>query len=213
MTGYPGRVSPIAPPSHPPTVLIQSPQNTTYNSGTLTLTIKADKSQLDDKAELKEISYVLDGVFFNAYNSSSALGPPSLTWATTLNLTQGTHTIEAYSQARTYLPIEGSVYDFGGGVNFGSVVKSEPAKLTFTVASSSDSTSPTIEPSSSAIPSPSPSPSPTLPPTIEPTSTPKQQSGFLGTSFPTEYGYAIMAVLVITVVAGLGLVYFKKRPS
>jgi len=41
--------------------------------------------------------------------------------------------------------------------------------------------------------------------------TPMHSIGFLGTNLPTEYGYAIMAVLVIIVVAGLSLIYFKKR--
>ena len=69
---------------------------------------------------------------------------------------------------------------------------------------------------SGLVASPSPSPSPTLAPTteptstIEPTSTPEQPTGFLGTSLPVEYGYAIVAALVIAVVAGLSLVYFKK---
>jgi hypothetical protein len=71
----------------------------------------------------------------------------------------------------------------------------------------------TVSPSSSPFPSPSLSPSPTIAPTIEPTSepssTPKPASGFLGTHLPVEYGYAIVAVLVIIVVAG-SLVYFKK---
>jgi parallel beta-helix repeat protein len=40
--------------------------------------------------------------------------------------------------------------------------------------------------------------------------TSKPQSGFLGTSLPVEYGYAILAVLVIIVVAGLSLFYLKK---
>jgi hypothetical protein len=53
-------------------------------------------------------------------------------------------------------------------------------------------------------------PSPTLAPTVEPTSTPKQQTGFLGTNLPTEYGYAIVGILVIVVVAGLSMVYLKK---
>jgi outer membrane protein assembly factor BamB len=35
--------------------------------------------------------------------------------------------------------------------------------------------------------------------------------GFLGTSLPLEYGYAIVTVLVTIVVAGLSLVYLKKR--
>jgi hypothetical protein len=68
-----------------------------------------------------------------------------------------------------------------------------------------------VSPSS---PSPFPSPSSTLSPspsaTLAPTSTQKAQSGFLGTNLPTEYGYAIVAALVIIVVAGLSLAYFKK---
>jgi hypothetical protein len=32
----------------------------------------------------------------------------------------------------------------------------------------------------------------------------------LGTNLPVEYGYAIVAVLVIVAVAGLSLFYFKK---
>jgi hypothetical protein len=70
-------------------------------------------------------------------------------------------------------------------------------------------------PSPSPIPTSSPSltqqPTPSPSPTAEPTSTPKQQTGFLGTNLPTEYGYAIVAVLVIIIVAGLSLVYFKKQ--
>ena len=63
-----------------------------------------------------------------------------------------------------------------------------------------------------ATPSPNitSSPSPTIEPTAKPTSTPNHQSGFLGTNLPLEYGYALLAVLVVLVVAGLSLAYFKK---
>jgi len=57
-------------------------------------------------------------------------------------------------------------------------------------------------------------PAPTLVPTLEPTITPHPHgtmpTGFLGTNIPTEYGYAIVAILVIIIVAGLSLVYLKK---
>ena len=53
-------------------------------------------------------------------------------------------------------------------------------------------------------------PTPTVEPTLNPTSTAKQPSGFLGTNLPLEYGYAIVAVLVIIIVAGLSLVCLKK---
>jgi len=83
-----------------------------------------------------------------------------------------------------------------------------------TVGSFSLSPSPSMEPSPSPTPSPIPTPSPTLSPTLEPTTEPsstlKQKTGFLGTNLPTEYGYALVAVLVMVAVAGLSLVYFKK---
>jgi hypothetical protein len=69
----------------------------------------------------------------------------------------------------------------------------------------------TATPSPLASPTTEPTLNPPTPsPTAEPTSTPTQQTGFLGTNLPTEYGYAIVAVLVIIVVAGLSIVYFKK---
>lgn len=78
----------------------------------------------------------------------------------------------------------------------------------------SPSLPPSLEPSPSATPAPSPTASPTMAPTLEPTMeptlTPQKSSGFLGTNLPMEYGYAILAVLVIMVVAGLSLVYFKN---
>jgi hypothetical protein len=66
-----------------------------------------------------------------------------------------------------------------------------------------------VHPEYTPTSSPSPNPIPTLSPTLEPTSTQKQ-TGFLGTSLPLEYGYVIVAVLVIIVVAELSLVYLKK---
>jgi hypothetical protein len=67
-----------------------------------------------------------------------------------------------------------------------------------------------------STPSPSAEPSytliPTLEPSFEPTSTPKatQQSGFLGTNLPTEYGYLIVGVIVVVIMGGSILLYLKK---
>ncbi len=55
-----------------------------------------------------------------------------------------------------------------------------------------------------STPSSPPSPSPS------PISTAQQQSGFLGSSLPWEYGYALVAVVVILAVAAVVLV-FRKR--
>jgi parallel beta-helix repeat protein len=61
---------------------------------------------------------------------------------------------------------------------------------------------PSISPSETQKPEISPSPS---------SQADKQQTGFLGTNLPLEYSYAIVAVLIIiVVVAGLSLVYYKK---
>jgi hypothetical protein len=62
-------------------------------------------------------------------------------------------------------------------------------------------TSSSVNASSSSSPPFSSLPSP---PTVQ------KQTGFLGASLPAEYGYAIVAALVIIAVAGLSLVYFKK---
>jgi parallel beta-helix repeat protein len=90
---------------------------------------------------------------------------------------------------------------------------------------------PKPSPTPTLLPTPSSMQSPSLPPTTEPTpntiSTPEpsttiektmtpfpmftKQPGFLDTSLPVEYAYAIVAVLVIIVVAGLSLVYFMKH--
>lgn len=45
------------------------------------------------------------------------------------------------------------------------------------------------------------------------TPTPRQQTGFLGTSLPTEYGYVIVAILGIIIVGACLLAYFKKRST
>ena len=39
----------------------------------------------------------------------------------------------------------------------------------------------------------------------------KQNSGFLGTSYPTEYGYVLAALLVVAVVAIVGYLYLKHK--
>jgi hypothetical protein len=73
--------------------------------------------------------------------------------------------------------------------------------------------SPSIEPQPTVTPSPSPTSSTIatiIEPTLQPTFTPKSQTGFLGTNLPFEYGYALVAVLVTVIVAGLSLVYLKK---
>lgn len=91
------------------------------------------------------------------------------------------------------------------------------------------SPSPTLSPSPTATPQTTMSPAPTFNPyaspslTQQPTESPsvsqtpeptlilKQQSGFLGTTLPLEYGYTIMAVLVVAVVAGTSLVLIRNR--
>jgi hypothetical protein len=62
---------------------------------------------------------------------------------------------------------------------------------------------------SSVLASPSFSPSPLISPLFSSSPTVQQQTGFLGTSLPIEFGYAIVAVLVAVVVTIL-LVYFKR---
>lgn len=102
-----------------------------------------------------------------------------------LGLSEGTHNIIFYAS------------DSAGNTECSDLVQ-------FTIDTPQPSTS------SSLSSAPSSTLAPTLEPTIEPTSTSEQQTGFLGTNLPTEYGYAIAAVLVIIVVAGLSVVYCKR---
>ncbi len=69
-------------------------------------------------------------------------------------------------------------------------------------------TMPTPTPS----PTPSPSPSPTLQPqaSSSPIPTSKPRTGFLGTSLPTEYGYAIVIVVAVVVIAAIALVLRRR---
>jgi hypothetical protein len=100
-------------------------------------------------------------------------------------LSEGSHTIEIYAN------------DAAGNVGNSDLVQ-------FTISAVISSPTPSI------TQNPNSSPSPTSEPTIEPTSTPKPQTGFLDTNLPTEYGYIIVAVLVVAVVGGLSLLYLKK---
>jgi len=59
-----------------------------------------------------------------------------------------------------------------------------------------------------ATPIATPTPVVTASASVEPS--PTARSGFLGTNLSIEYGYAIVAVLVIAVVAGLSLAYLKR---
>ena len=79
-----------------------------------------------------------------------------------------------------------------------------PTSPPFTTEMPSQNPNPTMSPSPTF-----PTPTPTLTPTIAATSTPKPQTGFLGTNLPIEYGYAIVAVLVIAVV-GVCLFYLRR---
>jgi hypothetical protein len=91
------------------------------------------------------------------------------------------------------------------------------------------SSAPSPDPTDSFSPIPTPALSPASSPQVTPspfatseansasssatpenTSATQEQTGFLNTSIPLEYCYAIVAVLVIIVVAGLSLVYLKK---
>jgi len=100
----------------------------------------------------------------------------------------------------------------------------EPELPQITVPPPKPSPTPTLTPTpsptqSSSLPpttgptpntSSTPEPSPTNEATLTPTPTYTKQPGFLGTNLPAEYGYAIVAVLVIVVTSGLSFIYFKK---
>jgi hypothetical protein len=100
----------------------------------------------------------------------------------------------------------------------GGIIRHSNLIVDFTVTSSG-SPAPSTELLASASPSSSPSTAPalipslfpTIEPTTEPTPAPKQ-TGFLGTGFPEEYGYAtIIALLLVTVLAVSTIVLRRRK--
>jgi hypothetical protein len=131
---------------------------------------------------------------FAFYNFSAPLAP-NTSYTATLNW-QGASNF-GYPEVSA-----GKYYIIGDIINArGEPALFKTAPLNFTIISNQQ---PTVSIS------PSPVPTATSSPIIEPSSSPEPQSGFLGTSMPMEYGYAIIAVLVIVAVAGLSLAYFKR---
>jgi hypothetical protein len=177
-----------------PSVSIISPSNQSYSVSNVQLTFMVTGADSSDI-----VKYSLDGTIKNSFYGSKTISE------NLVGLSEGEHAVQI------------DVYYIGAKLDWSHSVMQEPAEkhqvIQFSVASSLPSPSPSIEPLPSEAPSPSPSPSPTLSPTleptVEPTSTPKPSSGFLGTNLPTEYGYAMVAVLVIAVV-GLSLVYLRR---
>jgi len=55
------------------------------------------------------------------------------------------------------------------------------------------------------------SPSPTIAPSIEPNATPIQQAGFLGTNLPVEYGYALVAAVMVVVVLSVAAIAIRRQ--
>ena len=204
---------PTIPPAHEPTITIENPKNMTYRTNNVQLKIAAATSQLDSKAELYNIAYYLDGIALTVLDSAYTVGPPSYIYYANLNLTEGKHTLQAIASARNW---DNNYYNAGSVVALhGSTVKGYSDIVNFEVNSPTSTYDPAPTSQSPLIPySISPATAPTMEPIIEqtavPTSTLKQQTGFLGTNLPTEYGYSIIIILIIAVVAGLSLVHFKK---
>jgi hypothetical protein len=160
----------------------------------LTPSLASDTFSFNTNEEISEISCSIDGKANSTVsnliqqndNQSAIAFAASIRVAGnvyTSGLSEGLHSIMFYAS------------DAAGNTGHSDLVQ-------FTVnaasASPSPSSFPLVESTSTPVA------------TAVPTTTPRQQIGFLGTSLPTEYGYAIVAVLVILVVAGLSLVYFKK---
>jgi hypothetical protein len=204
----------VLPNDEPPTLSVFSPTNgTVYNSTEVELNftiIKPDSWYRQDGeiciGEITEVEYYLDptekfgsGKHELSANDTVCDNPSKeLGFSIVLkDLTEGFHVVKILAEAVTYY------YPFE---NYSFYVSSNPM-VSNTMAITFDVSSHGIH---------SPSVEPTIEPTSTHTATSKPQSGFLGTNLPIEYGYAIVAVLVIAVVAGLGLVYLaylKKHHS
>jgi hypothetical protein len=164
-------------------VAVNSPQNRTYTSNSVTVSISAS----DPEARIgpESISYSLDGAP-PVVITEVPVGIHSLNGSTVLSLPDGTHNIVGI----------GTTW-FGGA---DGIFTSAP--VYFTV--NSDST-PSPSPTTSQTPSPSTTPTSTPSPSEQPTETP----GFQPNPFPTT---TVAAAVAAVAIAGAGLlIYFKKR--
>ena len=178
-----------SPPASP--IFITSPSNATSYSINL-LNLNASIEGMIASNENISMAYSLDAgdniSLPISYQDNGVPFTAIIIGATILPpLLNGNHSITVY--------VEFDEYNVGvGGTFYPKYVASESSLVNFTI---------------DAIPQPTTTPSPSPSPSLSPT--PKHQTGFFGTNLPVEYGYAIVAVLVIIAVAGLSLVYLKKR--
>jgi hypothetical protein len=176
---------------------ITSPSNETYSSNSsLSLDVKG---------------VVIMGSNLELFLKYSLDGQANLTLPATVASQPGSMFTESFD-ATASLPqlLMGShnMTVFGDFEIWDTALENGPHLAQTTVYFTVNSPLPSLAPSTSPTQQPTPSPSPTQ--ASEPTSTPKQQTGFLRTSLPLEYGYAMVVVLVIMVVAVLSLACFKK---
>lgn len=176
------------------TLSVLSPeQNKTYNVNSITLTFNVSWASFPDDYALAQ--YYLDGQGKGSIYAKDAYSPYSVT----LNgLNDGAHTVQ----------IKMTVYwkEYESNlVSFNVNTKTSP------LASATPAPTPTSAPQLSPSPSPSPSSSLTQKPetSLSPSPTPLQQTSFLGTSLSMEYGYAIVATLLVMSV--LALTYYSRK--
>lgn len=173
---------------------VDSPSNGSYSSNS-TLNLEVEGAVMMGSNCQLNMSYSLD-------SGAKIVLPVNLTWeqdhfmvasfdgtATLTKLSDGNHSVTVY--------IELDEYNVGeAGTFYPKYVDSESSLVNFTIDS-------VPQPTATIIPYSSPSPK------IKPTS-PRQQTGFLVTNLPVEYGYAIAAA-VIAVVAIAAVTLRKRR--
>jgi hypothetical protein len=219
-------------------VTIFSPVNMTYNYRNLTLNLTLTVGYIHGEAgiivtEVPSMNYSIDGV----YNGSVLLWVATTQTHMTIQgvgsvvlpeLPDGSHylTIHLYGyNMQSFQPQFKSYVD--------TVYFSIDDPNSIFIPTPSPTQTPTVVPTLTPSPSPSltptPSPSPSLSLSSAPTpstrssssptpiqekpyfTSPSQQPSFLGTNLPIEYGYGIIAVLVIILFIGIiSLVFFKK---
>lgn len=212
LTSYFGIVNPVSAQSTIPLPIVRilSTHDIYYTSSTISMVFTVSISQGSKYTWISWIVYFLDGTEKGEIwpQPTDSLDKP---FTVTLNdVPSGWHSFKVYAYYPTLMtPIYGqATTNFEVSVPDGTSSPSSPTTSPLPSLSPSPSSSPSLSPYLS--PSTSPTPTQTTSSATSIIPSPKPQSGFLGTSLPLEYGYAIVAVLAIIVVAGLGLVYFKK---
>jgi len=205
----------------PPTIVIHSPLNTTYNQNDLVLnfTIVGISHWWTIAYHITDLYYEIDGKVISLYVDSHANNEQYST--NIVGLANGQHTLTIHANAsgvyRNNYPNSGTaIYSVESKQTAIFIIDKELENTPSTLASTSLSpiitaATPSTLPTTNLTPSLTPSSTPTITPTSSPTQQPTPTASaipYYGVDYTPRL--IIVSLVTLAVVVGL-LVYFKKR--